>query len=168
MKLIARRKVLRDMLALGFFVSLSACGEGKQRGALFTRKEVVLDVVLYSYLNHPIFDIYINGADLGVANSYGGTGVITGVSIPLGAQTLTWRDAGSGATFAVKNSLDLAPNQIPPRARYLGVYLYPDRTAEFTFSEHMPETTPRGRHILEEITVPFQNNSPGSTKFSGT
>jgi hypothetical protein len=150
MKLITRRKILGNMLALGLFVPLFACGEGKQKGSLFMKKEIVLDVVLYSYLNRPIFDIYLNGTDLGVANSYGGTGIVTSVSVPLGSQTLTWRDAGSGETFAVKNSLNLAQNQITPGSHYLGVHIYPDHTAEFTFSEHMPETTPRGHHIIEE------------------
>ena len=149
MKLITRRKVLSNMLALGLFVPLFACGEEKQQGSLFTKKKIVLDVVLYSYLNRPIFDIHLNGIDLGVANSYGGTGIISGVSIPLGAQTLTWRDAGSGETFAVKNSLNLSPNQISPSVHYLDIHIYPDRTAEFTLSEHMPETTSRGHHIIE-------------------
>jgi hypothetical protein len=156
MKFITRREVLSNILALGLFVPLFAYGEGKQKGSLFTKKKIVLDVVLYSYLNRPIFDIYLNGIDLGVANSYGGTGVITGVAIPFGMQTLTWRLGGprglehNGDMRTAKNSLSLTSDQIPESTRYLGVHIYPDNTVELTCAEHMPKTTARGHRIIEE------------------
>ena len=54
------------------------------------QKKTVLNVEMYFYLDRPIYDIIFNGTDLGVMNSYGGTGTITGVRIPFGSQTRRW------------------------------------------------------------------------------
>lgn len=114
---------------------------------------VVLSVEMFSNLDRPIGEIMFNGEDLGVMNKYGTTGLITGVRIPFGAQTLTWMLDGppgtprNGEHVAIKNKLVITPEQIPQGARYLGLHLYPDDTAEVTFSESMPERTARGKQI---------------------
>ncbi|WP_150119602.1 hypothetical protein [Collimonas pratensis] len=115
------------------------------------KKEVVLDVVLFSYLDIAIFDVYLNKIDIGVANSYGGgRAVMTAVTIPLGPQTLTWRDAGSGKTFQIKNSLSLTADQISANSQYLGVHIYSDGTAELVSSVNFPEPTSKGEKIYKE------------------
>lgn len=109
---------------------------------------------MYSYMDRVITDIIFNGTDLGVANKYGGTGIITGVRIPFGTQTLRWTLGGpkgtarNGEDVKMKNKLVISPKQIPPGTRYVGLHLYPDDTAEVTFAESIPEGTPRGEKIL--------------------
>ena len=148
-----RRKILKKLIGLSLLHPLVAC----EKGELFMKKEIVLSVVLYSYLARPIFDIYLNRIDLGVANSYGGTGIVSGVTIPIGPQTLTWRLGGpegmarNGEIDSIKNSLMLTHEQIQVDTRYLGVHIYPDNTAELSFSEHIPDTTPRGDDILDKV-----------------
>lgn len=143
----SRRKILGNLAGLCLFYPLIAC----RNGNLFMKKEIVLDVVLYNYSDIVIYDIYLNGIDLGLANAHdGGTGIVTGVTIPFGPQTLTWRDAGSGKSFSIKNSLALSPEQILSNTESLGVHIYPDNTAEFTFSQYMPERTNRGDKSIED------------------
>jgi hypothetical protein len=124
---------------------LAACGEKRMQ------KETGLNVVMYSYLDRPIHDIIFNGTDLGVMNSYGSTGTITGVRIPFGSQTLTWTLGGpegmarNGEYMKVKNNIVISPEQIPSGTRcYIGLYLYPDETVEVTFAEFILEGSPRG------------------------
>lgn len=147
MSVITRRKILGSLAGLSLLYPLVACGKGN----LFMGKEITLDVVLFNYQNIAVFDVLLDGGDIGVANVYGGGGIMTGVTIPFGPQTLTWRDGASGKTFSVKNSLVLTKDQISPKAGYLGVHIYPDNTAELTVSEYIPETTPRGKKILDEV-----------------
>ena len=117
------------------------------------QKEIVLALVMYSYLDRPIYDIIFNGTGLGVADSYGGTGIITAVRIPFGSQKLRWNldgpegTARNGELVEVKNKIVVSPEQIPPGTRYIGLHLYPDDTAEVTFSESIPEGTTRGKEI---------------------
>ncbi|WP_227246701.1 hypothetical protein [Paraburkholderia caribensis] len=75
---------------------------------------------------------------------------MTGVTIPLGSQTLTWRWADNGETVTVANALSLRADQISANDRYLGVHIYPDSTAELTFSQYLPEITPKGERIYKE------------------
>jgi hypothetical protein len=144
-----RRDALR-LLALGCLMPLSACGQGERK----MRKEIVLDVEMFSYVDHVLTDIVFNGTGLGVMNRYGGTGTIVGVSIPFGVQTLAWTLDGpkgtprNGERVRIKNSLVITPEQIPPGTNYLGLHLYPDDTAEVTFSDQIPERTTRGKQIL--------------------
>jgi hypothetical protein len=153
MRVITRRKILCGLAGLSLLYPLVACGKGN----VFMRKEITLNVVLYSYLNRPIFDVLLNDGDIGVANAYGGGGVMTGVTIPFGPQTLSWRLDGpkgtprNGETVAVKNSLILTKDQTPPQAEYLGVHIYPDSTAELFLSQYIPEISPRGQKILDEV-----------------
>ncbi|WOD20737.1 hypothetical protein [Paraburkholderia kirstenboschensis] len=113
------------------------------------KNDIVLSVVLYSYLDYAIFDVMLNGVGIGGANSHGTNGMITGIRVPSGAQALTWRDAGSGKTFSIRNTITLTEDQIPADARYLAVNIYPDNTAEFVFDESIPDPTPRGKIVDE-------------------
>ncbi|SFG12101.1 hypothetical protein SAMN05518865_108204 [Duganella sp. CF458] len=119
--------------------------------------EIVLSVVLFSYMNRPIFDVLLNGSDIGAAIAYGGGGgIMTGETIPFGPQKLSWCLGGpegmprNGDTVIAKNALAISRDQVPPNSRYLGVHIYPDDTAELTFAEYIPERTPRGESILAE------------------
>ena len=118
------------------------------------QKETVLNVEMYSYLDRPIHDISFNGTGLGVMNSYGGTGTITGVRIPFGVQALKWTLGGpkgkarNGERMQARNTLVISPAEIPAGTRYIGLHLYPDDTAEITFAEFIPERTPRGEKII--------------------
>lgn len=144
-----RRKIL-GLVGLGFLMPLSACGQGGKK----MRDYTVLDVEMFSYVDRFITDIIFNGTDLGVMNKYGGTGTITGVRIPFGIQTLSWVLDGpegtprNGEHMKIKNTLVIKPEQIPTGTQCLGLHLYPDDTAEVTFSESIPERTARGRKLM--------------------
>lgn len=148
-----RRRLVVEAIGLSLMMPLQACGKGEQK----MLKGVVLDVVLYSYMNRVITDIFFNSTDLGVANKHGGTGTITGVLIPYGMQKLKWTLDGpegmarNGEKVTVKNEIIVTPDLIPKGTRYLGLHLYPDDTAEVTFAEYIPERTPRGEEILAEV-----------------
>lgn len=109
---------------------------------------------MYSYLDRPVHDIIFNGTDLGVMNSYGGTGTISGVRIPFAVQTLIWELGGpegmerNGEDVRVKNEIIISSEKIPAGTRYIGLHLYPDDTAEITFAEFIPDRSARGRKIL--------------------
>lgn len=124
---------------------LSACGKaGKAMEA-----ETNIAVVMYSYLDRSIFDIFFNRTDLGAAGPCGSTGIVTGVRLPFGAQSLSWRLDGpegmarNGDTVKLKNGLIVTANDISAGVNYLGLHLYPDETAEITFSASFPERTHR-------------------------
>ncbi len=146
----ASRRHAIGILGLTLMMPLTACGQGGKN----MQSETVLALIMYSYVNRPIHDIIFDGTDIGVANSYGGTGVITAVRIPFGPQTLTWTLGGpegmarNGEKKKMKNKLTLSSAQIPPDTRYIGVHLYPDDTVELTFDEFIPERTARGLAIL--------------------
>jgi len=62
---------------------------------------VYFDVNLKSYLDRPIFDVFVGGRDVGVAGGpphAGPGGLMTSVQFRLGPQSVSWRDAGTGAT----------------------------------------------------------------------
>lgn len=144
------RRMTMNGIGLSLMLPLAACGQGERN----MQNEVVLNVVMYSYLNRVITDIIFNGTDLGVANKYGGTGTMTGVRVPIGVQSLKWTLDGpegmarNGETVKIKNKLVVSAEQIPPGTRYVGLHLYPDDTADLTFAEFIPERTPRGLKIL--------------------
>lgn len=144
-----RRDAL-SLIGLGLMMPLLACGQGER----IMKNEIVLALVMYSYLDRPIYDIIFDGTAIGVANAYGGTGIITAVRIPFGIQTLKWNLDGpegaarNGELVEMKNQLVISPEQIPPETRYIAIHLYPDFTAEVTFAEFIPERTPRGEKIL--------------------
>lgn len=113
------------------------------------KKEIVhFDVNLKSYLDRPIFDVHLNGVDIGVASGPPHTGngaVMTGVAVPLGPQVLTWRDAGTGEKLKAANQPVLT--QPSSENRYLGVHIYPDNTVELVPAPYWPERTERGEAI---------------------
>lgn len=112
-----------------------------------------LDVVLFSYLDRPIFDVYLNRTDIGVAGPwpYSGRGTMTGVSVPLGSQKISWRLDGpkgtprNGETVTAKNIPEL--KDVPPNSKFLGVHVYDDDTVELIPSEHFPDLSPRGQEF---------------------
>lgn len=111
---------------------------------------VTLNVVLFSYLDRPIFDVRIDGAVGETSDAYPNTGkgVIAGVEFTLGPKKVTWKLDGPrgaprvGDTVVNKNPLEL--RDIIPDASYLGVHIYPDETVEFTISVMRPEFTANG------------------------
>jgi len=153
-----RRTMAFRLLSLGLLLELSGCKADSKIKGIFVTKEIVFNVVLFNYINRPIFDVYLSNKWIGDLSAYGGGGgIITGVTFPLGAQTLTWRLDGpramprNGETVTARNPLTLNFDQIPSDDNYLGVHIYPDETAELTFSQYLPDTTPRGEKILMEV-----------------
>ena len=138
---------------LGFIQTLAGC----EKGGFFVRKEITLTVVMYSFLDRPIFDILLNGRDLGVASAYGTTSMVTGVTVPMGEQNFSWRLDGpkgqprNGETVTLKNKVIIKPSDIPSNTAYMGLYLYPDDTAEFIFTEFMPGHSIRGEGIMRKV-----------------
>lgn len=148
-----RRRTVQ-LFGVGLIMPLAACGYGP--GGMEKTKGTVLNVEMYSYLDRPIFDIIFNGTDLGVMNSYGGTGTITGVRIPFDIQTLHWTLDGpkgfarNGEVVQMKNVLIISADEIPPLTRYIGLHLYPDETVEMSFAQFIPERTSRGERIIAD------------------
>ena len=153
-----RREVVMRLIALGMLSpTMAACNDGGNGMGLFAKKEVVLSVVLFNYRNRSIFDVLLNGDDIGVAGPWGGGGgVMTGVTVPLGRQTLSWRLGGpegmpgNGDTVTVANVLTLTADQVSSDDCYLGVHIYFDNTAELTLSQYLPEITPKGDRMYKE------------------
>jgi hypothetical protein len=81
------RRTLTRCLALGLAYPLMACRDENRKARLFMKDDIVLSVVLYSYLDRPIFDVMLNGSGIGGANAYGGNGMITGIRVPFGKQS---------------------------------------------------------------------------------
>ena len=114
-----------------------------------TGPEVVrFDVSTLSYIERPVFEIKLNGVEVGL----GGGGLMTGVAVPLGPQVVTWRldgpkgMPGNGETVqAVNQPVLVRPD---PKFRYLGVHIYPDNTVELIPEEFWPQRTARGETIL--------------------
>ena len=112
---------------------------------------VTLDVVLFSYLDRPIFDVILNRTDIGVAGPwpYSGRGSMSGVQLPLGPQKVTWRLGGpegmrrNGETVTAKNQPEL--KDLPRTTVFLGVHIYQDDTVELVPSQHFPEMSERGK-----------------------
>ena len=81
---------------------------------------------------------------------------MTGVTVPLGRQTLSWRLGGpegmpgNGDTVTVANVLTLTADQVSRDDCYLGVHIYFDNTAELTLSQYLPEMTPKGERMYKE------------------
>lgn len=111
---------------------------------------VTLDVVLFSYLDRPIFDVFLNRTDIGVAGPwpYSGRGSMSGVQLPLGLQKLTWRLGGpegmvrNGETVTATNTPTL--KDVPRDAAFLGVHIYADDAVELIPSRDFPDLSARG------------------------
>ena len=153
----ARRALL--LASVGLLTLLAACvqqTDSAQGEKMHDSKNNVayFDVVLFSYLDRPIFDVYLNGKDIGVAGPFGGGGLMTGVAVPLGPQVISWRldgpegTPGNGDTVKANNQpMLIRPD---PKMKYLGVYIYPDNTVEMQPSQYWPETTVRGDKLYQE------------------
>ena len=148
MKLLPMDLRRRCLLTAGLsFLFLSAC---EKRSTTFN-----FEVVLFSYLDRPIFDVYLNHTDIGVAGPwpYSGRGAMAGVSVPMGPQKVTWRLDGpkgaprNGDSVIAQNIPEL--RMVPSNAKFLGVHIYTDDTVELIPSEHFPDLSARGRvHLV--------------------
>lgn len=129
--------------ALGLLL-LSAC-EAKPM-------TVYLNISIFSYLDRPIFDVYMNKTDFMGASAhafYGSNGVMLSQPITLGPQKVTWRFADSGETVTAKNTPELSA--IPPGVKWIALHIYADDTVELAFSKGTPDelSTVRGQKIIE-------------------
>jgi hypothetical protein len=112
---------------------------------------VTLDVVLFNYLDRPIFDVYIDGKVGDSSDPYPATGggTITGVTLTLGPKKISWRLDGphgtprNGETVHAKNTPRL--DDVPRDTHYLAMHVYPDETVELVISSHYPRATDKGR-----------------------
>lgn len=138
---ISRRR--RNLFGAGLSLLLTATCHAKPM-------TVTLDLVLFSYLRHPIFDVFIDGKggdSSGVFPETGGS-TISGVQLTLGPKHVTWRldgpegAAGNGQTIVAKNFVQLL--NIQPNSRYLALHIYPDNTIELLTSQYYPQPSPRG------------------------
>jgi hypothetical protein len=137
----SRRVCLASLVAAPFLNS--AC-EGERTHGTF-------DVILFSYLDRPIFDVRVDGFDIGVAGEYphSGGGSISGVFLKFGPHRVSWRLGGpkgtarNGERVQARNEPVL--NAAPSNHRHLGVHIYADDTVEFVTSIHYPELSERGR-----------------------
>lgn len=126
------------------------------------KEEIVLNLVVFNYLDRPTFDVHLNeemsGGSACVSDGpYGHDSTVTGVLIPLGAQTLTWCLGGprgmprNGQAVRAERRMTLKAARLPWDTRYLGVPIDPDQTAALTFSQSLPETSRRGEKMLREV-----------------
>ncbi len=141
--------------------ALAACSQQidskSNQGKKMTAKNdvVYFDVALFSYLDRPIFDVYLNGRDIGVAAGQPhrgeANGLMTGVAVPLGPQVITWRLGGpegmpgNGDTVKAINQPVLS--RPDSKIHYLGVHIYPDNTVELIPERFWPEKTEKGQEI---------------------
>ena len=135
-----RRRVF--VAALGLYFFTNACKAKSMK--------VVLNVVLFSYWDRPIFEVNIDGKVDEASGAYPNTGkgVTGGVQLALGRKSVTWRLGGpeglprNGDTLVNRNRLELV--DILPGARYLGIHIYPDETVELSTSVGRPQLSARG------------------------
>ena len=139
--------------ALGSLFFINAC-EAKSM-------KVVLNVVVFSYWDRPIFEVNIDGKVDEASGAYPNTGkgVTGGVPLTLGPKKVTWRLGGpeglprNGDTLVNKNPLELV--DVLPGAKYLGIHIYPDETVELSTSVGRPEPSAKG---LKEVAKGGKNH----------
>lgn len=132
------------MLAACGFLLLNACEAKDMR--------VVLDLVVFNYLDRPIFAVNVDGIGYEVSGAYPETGksTTTGFELKLGPKIVTWKLDGPkgapriGEKVQNKNALELSQNQIVPGAKFIAVHIYPDDTVELITSVNFPHATARG------------------------
>lgn len=157
----AKRRQLCIVIAGLTMTGIAACQQSepnptKGRAMNESPKDVVyFDVTLFSYLDRSIFDVYLNGKDIGVVSAFGGGGgLMTGVAVPLGQQAVTWRLGGpegmpgNGETVKAVNQPVISRQD--RKATYLGVHIYPDNTVELVPETYWPEMTQRGSDLRQE------------------
>jgi hypothetical protein len=119
---------------------------------------VYLNISIFSYLDRPIFDVYMNKTDFMGASAhafYGSNGIMLNQPITLGPQKVTWRLDGpegmprNGETVTAKNAPEL--KEIPSGVKWLALHVYDDDTVELAFSKGSPDEleTARGKKIIE-------------------
>lgn len=131
------------LAGLGLFL-LSACEEKPM--------DVYLNISIFSYLDRPIFDVFMNKTNFIGAEArafYGSNGVMLGQKITLGEQKVTWRYADTGETKFAKNTPIL--KEIPNDIKWLALHIFDDDTVEITLSKGTPDEleSPRGKAIIE-------------------
>lgn len=84
----AGRRLMFNLVGGGLLQILAACKDGRTAGIPEIRT-YGFDVMLFNFLDRPILDIHLNGLDIGVASSYGMSGVVGGVAVPMGKQSLS-------------------------------------------------------------------------------
>ena len=59
----------------------------------------------------------------------------------------------NGDMVEMRKKVVISPDDVPRNAGYIGMYLYPDETAEFTLSEYIPgqTDTARATKIMKEL-----------------
>ena len=118
-----------------------------------------LDVSFFSYLDRPIFEITLNGLELGAAPAhgfYGANGMRVDERIQLGPQIVSWRLGGprgmarNGETVRAKNAPLL--DKVPPNTKWLALHIYDDDTVEIALSKRDTDEleTERGKKIIAE------------------
>lgn len=148
--LAGRRGVLG---AAGCLLLANLCGS-RPLGA--KPMQVILNVVLFNYLDRPVLDVFIDGkaGESSDAYPHTGGGTILNVPLELGPKKVTWRLDGpkgmarNGETVSNRNPLQLT--SVLPGARYLAIHLYPDDTVELTTSVMRPEKSARGQMEAEK------------------
>jgi hypothetical protein len=132
-----------------FIFFLNACESENMR--------VILDVVVFSYLDRPIFEIEVDGKGDESSGVYPQTGKSTsaGIELQLGSKEVTWRLDGpqgaarNGETVSNKNNLKL--DYVMPGAKFLAIHIYPDDTVELITSVHFPQLSIRGETEVRKM-----------------
>jgi hypothetical protein len=132
---------------------------GRAFDAAWRAKHGTFEVVLFSYLDRPIFDVLLSGFDIGVSGAWAGNfpggGSMSGVSVKYGPHKVSWRLGGpegmarNGETVRAANEPVLA--RPPADHRFLCVHVYPDDTVELVTSVHFPNKTERGIAMADAL-----------------
>lgn len=132
----------RSLLGAGTcFLLINACGAKPVRSSF--------DVVLFNYLERPIFEVLIDGAVDENSTPYPatGTGTKMGVELTLGFKKVTWildgppGTADNGKVITSKNSPELKTIK---SGKFLGVHIYPDYTVDLIPTVNFPLFSDRG------------------------
>jgi hypothetical protein len=129
------------------FFLINACGAKTMK--------VRFDVVLFNYLDRPIFEVLIDGNVDASSDQYPGTGsgTIMGIQLAPGPKKVTWRLGGpeglanNGDTVTSKNTPELKPI---PGGRYLGIHIYPDYSVELIPTVSFPRVSERGESEMSK------------------
>ena len=114
-----------------------------------------LIVAVFSYLDHPAFDIKIGNERVGSTGKFfpfGRPRLKAGVVLAEGSQPVSWMVAlAESGTEAVKASNTPKLGGFSADTRYLGVHIYPGNSVEFVLSSAFPVYTARGKAISEQL-----------------
>lgn len=119
--------------------------------------KVTLDMVVFNYLDRPIFDIYVDGKGGDISMGYPSTGgsTMSGIEFQLGPKKVTWVLDGpegtprNGEKVTARNNVSLS--DVPSDAQYLAVYIYPDETVELQTTKHYPRASARAKMEIEKL-----------------